>query len=466
MHNDVNSGKKRIAVIGAGIAGLCTAYWLEKEGCLVQVFEKNNRPGGAIVTEREAGFLIDLGPNSTLETSEVLRDLVEELGLASERVYANEAAAKRYILRNGELMAVPLSPLAFFKTPLFSWKAKLRLLREPFIKPTTGDDIPLADFVSHRLGQEFLDFAINPFVAGVYAGDPKTLSTAAGFPKLYALEKNYGSLIKGAFLGARERKKRKEVAKDRAKMFSFINGMQTLTDTLADKLKIPLMTDTAVLDLEKQGGKFRLTSMKNGIASDSIFDGVVLCVPLPALSVLMKKIAPAVSDRLSEVHYPPVSVVFTGFNSADITRPLDGFGFLIPEKERRGILGSIWSSTIFPGRASEGQVAFTTFVGGTRQPENAALPHDELLALVLSELKSLVGVSGDPVFVKIKKWEKAIPQYTLGYRSVQALFDEMENTCPGLYFAGNFRRGISVGDSVLSAHETAQKIAKNMQTAP
>ncbi len=203
------SDKQRVAVVGAGISGLCTAYWLDKEGVDVTVYEKSSHIGGSIVTEKSDGFLIDLGPNSTLETSEVLKDLVSELGLDEQKVYGNEASNNRYIVKNGELQSLPMSLFAFLKTKLFSTRAKLRLLREPFIKPTSGGDLSLADFVRYRLGSEFLDYAINPFVAGVYAGDPENLSTAAGFPKLYALEQKYGSLIKGTIKGGRERKKRK-----------------------------------------------------------------------------------------------------------------------------------------------------------------------------------------------------------------------------------------------------------------
>ena len=160
------SNQNKVAVIGAGVSGLCTAYWLQKNGFEVQVFEKTDHAGGVIVSEREKGFLIDMGPNSTLETSEVLKALVEELGLGSQKVYANEASNKRYIVKNGTLTAIPMSLVSFLKTSLFSWRAKLRLLQEPFLKPTLGDDIALADFVHHRLGREFLDYAINPFVAG------------------------------------------------------------------------------------------------------------------------------------------------------------------------------------------------------------------------------------------------------------------------------------------------------------
>ncbi|MCB9287952.1 MAG: protoporphyrinogen oxidase [Lewinellaceae bacterium] len=455
------SKRDRVAVIGAGVSGLCTAYWLQKNGFEVRVFEKTAHAGGVIASERVNGFLVDLGPNSTLETSEVLKELVEELGLGAEKVYASEVSNKRYIVRNGKLMPIPMSVLSFLQTGLFSWKAKLRLLQEPFLKPTLGDDISLADFVHHRLGREFLDYAINPFVAGVYAGDPRTLSTAAGFPKLYALEKNYGSLIRGAILGARERKKRKEVAKDRARMFSFRDGMQTFTDALKEKVG-PITYNTSVTGLQIRDGRFELQLEQEGHKQQQEFGLVVSSVPTHALAPLVSEIAPDMAQPLADVYYPPVAVVYMAFKQEDIQRELDGFGFLVPEVEKRKILGSIWSSTIFPDRAPEGYASFTSFVGGTRQPDNALLPDEQLKEMVVSELKSLVGITGEPAFTKIKKWQKAIPQYKVGYKKVQAIFEKLEAQYPGLHFAGNYRRGISVGDSVLSAHETVERILGNI----
>lgn len=458
--------KSNIAVIGGGISGLCVAYWLKNEGLNVQLFERSNRVGGVIISERSEGFLVDLGPNSTLETSEILTQLVRDLQLEDKKVYGNEASANRYILKGGQLVPVPTAPLAFLRSGLFSWRAKLRLLREPFLKPTSGGDIALADFVRYRLGQEFLDYAINPFVAGVYAGDPQQLSTAAGFPKLYALEQQYGSLIKGTVLGARKRKRRNEVAKNRARMFSFSAGMQVLTDALAANLTEEIHTNAIVKNLTEKDGRYRLRVSRNGDAQELSFDKVVLCVPTFAMASLLSPIASAEAlQQLSDVYYPPVSVVFTGFRKEAVPRELDGFGFLVPEVENRSILGSLWSSAIFPGRAPAGHVAFTSFVGGTRQPDQALLPDDELVRLVLGELKRILHVQEEPVFIRIKKWERAIPQYRMGYQTIQRSLTELENRFPGLYFAGNYRRGISVGDSVLSAFDVAEKIRGNQQSS-
>jgi len=451
----------KTVVIGSGISGLSTAYWLDKAGHDVTVLEISSHIGGSIITEKHDGFLVDLGPNSTLETSETLKNLIRDIGLEDEKIYANDAASNRYVVKNGELHPIPMSPGKFLKTKLFSTPAKLRLLKEPFIKPTNGEDISLADFVRYRLGKEFLDYAINPFVAGVYAGDPENLSTAAAFPKLYALEQKYGSFIKGTIKGARERKKSKEVAKDRAKLFSFKNGMQTFTDKLAAILADKIKTQTKVLTIKKENSHFILETEKEGLKEKRSFDRLVLSVPTHVMAGLLNNLAPENVSDLQNVSHPPVAVVFTAFKTSDVKRVLDGFGFLIPEIENKNILGSIWSSTIFPGRAPKDYAAFTTFVGGTRQPENASLDEEHLKKMVFDDLNSLVGLKAQPVFTRIKKWEKAIPQYALGYKKIQNKFNEMEDQISGLYFAGNFRRGISVGDSVLCARETVDKILNN-----
>ena len=458
MTEQTQKSGKRVAVVGAGISGLCCAYWLDKNGFDVQVYEKENRVGGSIITEKEKGYLIDLGPNSALETSDTLRELIREIGLEDQKVYGNEASNNRYVVRDGKLHPIPMSPPKFLKTKLFSTGAKIRLLKEPFIKPTDGNDISLADFVRYRLGDEFLNYAINPFVAGVYAGDPENLSTQAAFPKLYALEQKYGSFIKGTIKGARERKKRGEVSKDRARLFSFIEGMQIFPDTIAAKLNGKITTGVQVEVLTKNTNALEIEISKNGRKETEKYDLVILSTPTDGLSKILHKIASKESERIEKTEYPPVAVIFTGFKADKVQRALDGFGFLIPKIENKQILGSIWSSTIFPQRAPDGYVAFTTFVGGTRQPENGLLPVDKLEEIVFKDLNDLVGLKGKPDFIKIKKWQRAIPQYTMGYPEVQKIFNDLEDGFPGLYFAGNFRRGIGMGDSVLSAHETVQKI--------
>ena len=450
--------KQKIAVIGAGISGLCAAYWLKKAGYEVIVLEQSQHCGGSIITENRNGFLIDLGPNSALETSETLVELVRELGLERSKVYGNEASNKRYILKKGRLHPVPMSPGRFITSGLFSPGAKLRLLREPFIRRSTDPEISLADFVRRRLGEEFLDYAINPFVAGVYAGDPARLGTAAAFPKLYALEQKYGSLIRGAIAGARERKLRGEVAKDRARLFSFREGMEVFPKALAAELGAAVRYGAEVTSIHPVRSGWQLRLKKGNTHELLEAQAVVSAVPANVLGQFLKDLSPDAAEILPGIPYPPVAVVFMGFRAAAVSRPLDGFGFLIPALERRQILGSIWSSTIFPGRAPEGHVAFTTFVGGTRQPDKALMSDTELEQTVMRDLSDIVGLKGLPVLTRILKWPRAIPQYGPGYTRIQQLYADLEERHPGLYIAGNIRRGISVGDSVLCARETVDRI--------
>ncbi|MBI3765618.1 MAG: protoporphyrinogen oxidase, partial [Ignavibacteriales bacterium] len=212
-----------IVIVGAGISGLCVAHWLKQRGFRVIVMEKDSEVGGTMKTLRDNEWLIETGPNSALETTPLFNQLLDELGITNQRLYANEASATRYVVRDGRLLPLPTSPIAFLTSTIWTLNGKLRLLKEPFIGRAPFEE-SVADFVRRRLGKEFLDYAINPFVAGVYAGDPEKLSIQSAFPKLYSLESTYGGLMKGAIKSRRERKQRKEFSKDRAKLFSFVDG--------------------------------------------------------------------------------------------------------------------------------------------------------------------------------------------------------------------------------------------------
>ena len=249
-----------VAVIGAGISGLSTAHYLARLGHDVQIIEKSDRTGGTIETEKVDGFLIDYGPISALDTSPLLGEMFDHLGIASSLEYASAKAKSRYIVRDGRLHALPTNPGAFIRTGLFSGSAKLGLLREPFVRPgDPNDDESLAEFVKRRLGREFLDYAINPFVSGVYAGVPERLSARASFPKLYELEQRYGSLIKGAIKGRRQRRQRGDKSKVAARMFSFRDGMQTVVDALSAELSGRIVTGASA----QSGHRARSAASRN-----------------------------------------------------------------------------------------------------------------------------------------------------------------------------------------------------------
>lgn len=461
-------------VIGAGISGLAVAHWLVQRGASVRVLEKDAEPGGTMKTVRNGGFLAERGPNSALETSPLIARLVREVRLEEEFLYADPSGRNRFILKNGTLLALPLSPISFLTTPLFSLAAKLRLLREPFIGKADEEE-SIAEFVRRRLGQEFLDYAIDPFVAGVYAARPDHLSVRAAFPKLYALEARYGGLLKGMLLGRNERRKRAEQAKDRAATFSFRSGMQALPLGLARGLGDRLLCSarvTGIVDLARNGNvegggaRYRVTCLRQDRASEFFARSLVIAVPASHASVLVKELSPATSNVLASIRYPPVASVFFGYRRDDVGHPLNGFGFLVPSRERRSILGCLWSSSLFPGRAPEGHVGLTVFIGGSRQPELTSQNERALADMAEDELKTLLQIRGKPVYWTCTTWPQAIPQYEVGYDVKMQSLAEFEEGHPGIMLCGNYRGGIAVGDCIQSAHDVAQRMVGFLNKLP
>lgn len=450
---------KTVVVIGAGISGLTTAYLLSKKGIDVRIIEKKSVVGGSIESVNENGFLFDRGPNSALETTPVIAQLIEELNLHDELLYANKEANKRYILRNNKLHALPMSPPALIKTELFSVKAKLRLMAEPFIgRSNDGYYQSLAEFVRRRLGQEFLDYAINPFVAGVYAGRPEELSVKSAFPKLYALEEKYGGLIIGTIRSIRERKKRAEKSKQSAKMLSFKSGMIVLPKAIAKYFGNKIILSAEVLSIDKTNDGYIVSYKQNGIDEAIVCDAVLSTVPAYMASGLLTKFNKNFKTHADAIYYPPVLVYFLAYNKKDIKQPLDGFGFLIPEKENKSFLGALWSSVIFPYRANDDIATFTLFIGGSRNPNFIKEDREILLSRVRKEFEEIMKIAGQPIYSSQRFWEKAIPQYNIGYVEHEMFFDEFEKENPGLFISGNFRGGISVGDCIKNAELVCNKI--------
>lgn len=448
-----------IAVLGAGISGLATAFWLNKQGFEIIVLESKKEPGGSMITRLEDEFLIDYGPNSGLETTPLIGQIVEHVGLKDEMVYALKKANKRYILKNDQLHALPTHPVAFLKTKLFSPKAKLRLLAEPFSKKShEGYYQSISEFVKRRLGQEFLDYAVNPFVAGIFAGNPDNLSVQSALPKLYQLEELYGGLFKGFVLGAKERKKRDDQSKQSARMFSFKNGMQSFPEAIAAKLGSNVRYNCKVEKVVKSGSKFKVLCNYNDRSKEIIADIVLSTVPAYHAASIFNDWEGKLVDHLSSIYYPPVKVLYLGFRKEAVGQVLDGFGFLIPEKENKTFLGAIWSSAIFPYRATDDMTAFTLFVGGARSPELFNNGNDQHMNRVIKEFKEIMNIHEAPVFIREKMWPKAIPQYSLGYIEHERYFERFESNNPGIFLGGNYRGGISVGDCVKNSELTVKRI--------
>lgn len=446
-----------VAVLGAGLTGLTAAWHLQRAGVRCVVFEAAARVGGAIGAHRDGEWLHELGPNSLLESSPEMARFIDEAGLGARRLYAAPAAKNRYIVRRGRLVAMPTSPGGFLGTELFSWRAKLGLAGELF-RPQ-GDysrDESVADFVVRRLGREFLDYAINPFVGGVYAGDPRRLSVRHAFPKLHALEREHRSLLLGALA------RRNPSGGPQGRIFAFPEGLQELPEALARALAGAVRLRAPVRAIRRGERWWEVEYTTPAGAQRELFAAVVCALPADGLAGLRVAGVPG-AERLAmlrEIEHPPVATVFAGFRRAQVGHPLDGFGVLVPEVEGARILGALFSSTLFPGRAPAGHVAITTFVGGTRQPDLAGLDDADLGALVRAELGRYLFIEAEPVHLHIQRWPRAIPQYTTGYQRFKDAIAAVEQAAPGLFIGGNARDGISLANCI----ESGKRLAAAVQT--
>lgn len=450
---------KSVAIIGGGITGLTAAFQLRKQGIPVTLYEAGARVGGPIQTVREEGYLAERGPNTILETTPLLSELVRELGLEPRRRYSSPAADKRYIAKNGRPVPLPGSPGAFLSSPLFSGRAKLRLGLEPFIRRSDpGLEESIGQFVVRRLGSEFLDYAINPMVGGIYAGDPSQLSVRQAFPKLHALEQRYGSLIAGQILGARERRRKGTVSKQNAPKVSFDEGLEVLIKALQGHLQDSIFLGQSIRELSFSGNAWKAARTAGANAARE-HSAVILAIPAHALArIRLRGVSGPDLRPLEEIYYPPVASVVLGFRREDVRHPLDGFGVLVPEAERMNILGTLFSSTLFDGRAPAGHVALTTYLGGSRAPELALAGEDQIIKVVLGDLQRLLGVNGSPTYRTCFVFKQAIPQYNIGFGRFKELMSATEASAPGLFIGGQCRCGISVGDSIASGGELAAKV--------
>ncbi|MCL5098851.1 MAG: protoporphyrinogen oxidase [Candidatus Omnitrophica bacterium] len=459
---------KSVAVIGGGITGLTAAFRLSQKHIPVTVYEASDRVGGVIQSLHRDGYLAEFGPNTLLETSPKIGEMIRLLGLEKRRLYSDEAARNRYLVRGKKPIAMPDSFSGFLRTPLFSAHAKWCLFCEPFIPPWDNrHEESVAEFVVRRLGQEFLSYAIDPLVGGIYAGDPYRLSVLQAFPKLYALEQRYGSLIKGQIFGAAERKRRAEVSKQDAKKISFDEGLQVMPDTFRDRLGDQVILGAQVINLNRETNDWTVTWSVNGRSQSQSHAAVLFAGPAYKLAEInLTNAGPIDLSLFGQIHYPPVASIVLGFRRSDVAHPLDGFGILIPKIEGFHILGTLFSSSLFPGRAPDGHVALTSYIGGTRCPHLALKPSEALVELTVKDLRTLLGITGSPTFQHCILYPRAIPQYEVGYGRFKSQMDRIEVQAPGLFLAGHYRHGVSLSDSLVSGYDVADRIEQYLERAP
>lgn len=440
-----------VVVVGAGISGLTAAFHLVRGGLDVVVVEASDRVGGAIRTFRDGPWIFERGPNTVLESRPAVGRLVGEAGLDDDKVVAAGGARKRYLFKDGGLEALPSGPAGFVTTSLFPLRSKLRLLREPWIGRPPGDkEESIAEFVRRRLGQSFLDYAVGPFVSGVYAGDPERLSVRWAVSRIHALERDHGSLIRGALA-------KRKGPQPGGGMISMDRGLDALPRRLAEVVD-DVRTGSPVRAVRSANGVFRVETESGDIRAHE----AVMAVPADVLARLLDDLTGGRSRAFAEIPYAPVAVASYGFRRADVDHPLDGFGFLVPRKEAARssvrILGCLFPSALYHGRAPEGHVAITAFAGGRTDPGILDLADDDLHDLVLGDLDRALGLRGEPVLRDLARWPRAIPQYEVGHGRFVDLARGLEREIPGLHLSGNFTGGVSVPDCIQNATELADAL--------
>lgn len=415
-----------VIVVGGGITGLVTSFYLTLRGRRVLLLEKNSRWGGNIKTYSDNSYIFEEGPQTILANTSAIWDLIRRLNAPVCK--ADPSSRLRFIYKRGRLIPIPLKPWEFFTSPLVGFKAKVKLLKEFFVKPPQKEDESVAEFTLRHFGEEFLKYFVQPFVSGIYAGEARKLSVRYAFPKLYEMERRYGSLLK-AFL------KERRVA-PKGELISFAGGLSTLVKLLAERIKEKRL-QTEVLSLEKSGNLYRVRTNAGNFYGRK----VVLTTPAYVTAKILEKIFPP-AKGFENITYPRVAVVSLSFPKVG----LRGFGFLTAEGLR--ILGAIFVSSLFSDRCPPAEDCVSVFLCGETQREVCQRGKEEILKIAKEEIKKVFPRIGEFKFEKVTLWEKSIPQYTLGYEKFYKIEEELRKKEPNLVIAGNFLGGSSLAKCI------------------
>lgn len=447
---------KDYLIIGAGLSGLSTGYYLKQAGFDVALWEAKDQIGGRIQTQKTGDWQVDIGANTALVSSQPLHDMIDVLGLRDQVMVANSLAKKRFIVRGDRLLPLPMNLGEFLSTPLVSPASKLSLFLEPFRAPAEREE-SIAEFIGRRLGAEWRDWVLDPFVSGVFAGNAHNISAQAAFHRIWLWEKDHGSLFKGMLARVKARKADRSAGKFVAgnEMISFRDGMSSLTTALARHLKDNITTARTATKLTKTDAGWQVTCATGQTIHAK---KVIVTLDAPDASRLFAEVSPSASDLLSTIPSPKLAVVALGFKRADVQHALDGFGCLIPRSLQIPTLGAIFSSSIFPNRAPQDHLLLSCFLGGTQYPQLAHLSETEMVAQVIRDLTPLLGITAEPVFQQVKVWGHAIAQYHLGHLdTVSAIRRNLLQDAPNLVTRANWHEGISIPDVIANAQRFAQQ---------
>jgi protoporphyrinogen/coproporphyrinogen III oxidase len=458
---------KQVVVVGGGISGLACAFRLQQLGVPVTLLEANDRAGGLIGTVEKDGFLFESGPQS-FQGSVTLFDLIRQLGIEGELLKA-DPRAPRFVFLHGRLQKIPMSPQALMTSSLLGPGSRLKIVTERFrrTKPPTEEE-SVAAFVRRKFGHEILEYLVSPFVSGVYAGDPEKLSLRAAFPTLDEWEREFGSVVRGAM----KSRPAKGANSGPPPLCSFKHGMSTLMNAFAKRLeqsaRLGACVTTVTRRASSESGRspsYEIRFTEGGREASIEARAIVVASPAYAAAHLLEAISGQLCKTLSGIAHAPVAVVASGYHEHQFGATPEGFGFLVPRSEKLRTLGTVYNSSLFPGRAREETVAITSFVGGATDPEIVERKPEEIAAIVREENARVLGITGAPIASTVWKYPKALPQYNLGHGHIVEAVRDAERKLPGLFFAGNYLEGPAIGKCADEAFKTAEAARSYLQAS-
>jgi oxygen-dependent protoporphyrinogen oxidase len=440
-------------VVGAGVAGLAAAVELQDGLSEVYLIDAGDRPGGALRTDHVAGFVVERGPN-TVQVRGPLREFLRRSGLEGELVRAEPESRLRFLYRGGRLEPVPLSPLALLRTPLLSARGKLRLLAEPLVRRGDPTRESVAEFARRRLGAEAVEGLVGPFLTGIYAGDERELGAEAVFGGLVEHERRHGSIALGLARGAFGR----GGARGLRGVYSARNGLGPFARRIAERLAEPPTLETQVTSLRREGEEWRVRMLGPAGARELRTRRVVVAAPAREAARLLRDTCEASAGELAAIRYAPIVSVSLGVRPAQLRAPLEGFGFLVPREAGLELLGCLFMSRLFRGRAPAGSDLLQCLLGGVRWPEAVDLPDDVLAKRLCADLERTLGLQGEPQLLAVSRWPRAVPQPDRDHVRRVARLRARVAELPGLALAGSYLDGVGVSDSLASGVRAARQL--------
>jgi protoporphyrinogen/coproporphyrinogen III oxidase len=448
----------RVVIVGGGISGLSTAYYLAKAGLSSTLIERRPRLGGVIQTERIDGCVLETGPDSFIAVKPWALDLIRELGLAGDVIGSNDHLRVTYVVKRGKLvplpdglmMMVPTRILPMVGTPLLSWATKIRMGLELFRSPSAAlsADRSVAEFIRDHYGDEAVDYLAEPLLSGVYGGDPEQLSVGSVLTRFVELERKYGSLTRGVLAS-------RKAAKGKTESGTLFRTLKSGLGQLVDAMTAAIGDRMQVIHGEVESVEAGYRARVNGEWIEAAH--IVLASQAYEAGALVRDFAPALADELCAVRYSSSITMSLGYDKRELGHPLNGFGFLVPKKERKRLVACTWVGTKFSHRVPEDRAVLRCFLGGADDSVFRETD-DALVAAVLEELRDLMGIGAKPVFQQISRWPRSMAQYTVGHQGRVERIEELVKGLPGLHLAGNAYYGIGIPDCIRMGKAAAERI--------